>query len=162
MTQPTSTQVIRPARLDEADLLHALTGRSSLYWGYEPEFLDWEPQAIAVTREFLAGAVTYVLEEDGRVLGYYALTGQVPDLQFDKLFLEPDAIGTGRGKLLWNHALATARALGVTELTLYADPNAAPFYRAMGAEWLGEETTSRPGWNLQHFRVLVPPAPRTS
>lgn len=151
------TQAIRPARLDEADFLHALTRRSVFHWGYEPEFLDWEPQAIAVTREFLARAVTYVLEEDGRVLGYYALTEEGQDMQFDKLFLEPDAIGTGRGKLLWNHALATARALGVSDMTLYSDPNAAPFYRAMGAEWLGEETTSRPGWNLQRFRVVVPP-----
>src|SRR5215207_9988264 len=85
--RPTMTQIIRPALLDEADLLHALTGRSTLSWGYEPEFLDWEPESIAVTREFLAGEVAYVLEEDGRVLGYYALTGQIPDLQFDKLFL---------------------------------------------------------------------------
>jgi GNAT superfamily N-acetyltransferase len=151
------TQTIRPARLDEADLLHALTGRSTLHWGYEPAFLDWEPEAIAVTREFLAGAIAYVLEEDGRVLGYYALTGQVPHIQFDKLFLEPEAIGTGRGKLLWRHAIATARALGVSDMAMYADPNAAPFYRAMGAEWIEEITTSRPGWNLQVFRVVVPP-----
>ena len=156
MIHPTPVQIIRPALLDEAEMLHALTGRSTLSWGYEPEFLDWEPQSIAVTREFLEGAVAYVLEEDGRVIGYYAPTGQVPDLYFDKLFLEPDVIGTGRGKLLWNHALATARSLGVSEMTMYADPNAAPFYRAMGAEWLGEETTSRPGWNLQRFRVVVP------
>ena len=157
MTSPTPVQTIRPARLDEADLLHALTARSTLFWGYEPEFLDWEPQALEVTTEFLAGAVAYVLEEDGRVVGYYALTGQVPDLHVDKLFVEPDAIGTGRGKLLWNHAMATARTLGVTVMPFYADPNAAPFYRAMGSEWLGEETTSRPGWNLHRFRVVVPP-----
>ena len=38
---------------------------------------------------------------------------------------------------------------------LDADPNAAPFYTAMGCEWLGEETTTRPGWNLQTFRYRI-------
>ena len=37
-----TSATIRPARLDEVDVLNALTGRSILHWGYEPEFLDWE------------------------------------------------------------------------------------------------------------------------
>lgn len=153
---------IRPARTEEADALHALTGRSALHWGYEPEFLDWEPEAIAVTPAFLATSVTYVLEEAGRISGYYALVGSPPIISLDKLFIEPELIGTGRGKLLWQHAAATARSLGATELTLAADPNAAPFYAAMGATWEGEETTTREGWNLQMFRYrLTDPIPST-
>ncbi|MBW3634810.1 MAG: GNAT family N-acetyltransferase, partial [Chloroflexi bacterium] len=144
--------MIRRATPDEAPLLNALTGRSALHWGYEPEFLDWEPQALLVTSEFIAGSPVYVLEETGRVVGYYGLAGEPPEMIFDKLFVEPDLIGTGRGKLLWGHAVATARDFGARVLTFAADPNAAPFYRAMGAEWLREEPTSRPGWALQMFR----------
>ena len=99
-----------------------------------------------------------MLEEAGRVVGYYGLLGEPPEMALDKLFVEPDRIGTGCGKRLWRHAVATARAIGATVLTLYSDPNAAPFYRAMGAEWVREEPTSRPGWALQVFRVPVPPA----
>lgn len=155
------SSVIRPARLDEATTLHALTGCSVLFWGYEPEFLDWEPEAIAVTPEFLARSVTGVLEEDGQVIGYYALVGEPPVIALDKLFVEPAWIGTGRGKRLWQHAIATARSLDATELTLAADPNAAPFYWAMGAVWEGEETTTWAGWNLQMFRYsLAPSDPR--
>lgn len=151
--------VFRRAELKDAEPLHALTARSVLSWGYQPEFLDWEPEAIAVTPAFLAGAVAYVLEEDCQVVGYYALVGEPPELALDKLFVEPAWIGTGRGKRLWRHAVATARDLGATVLTLAADPNAAPFYRAMGAEWLREEPTSWPGWALQMFRYAIPPAP---
>jgi GNAT superfamily N-acetyltransferase len=153
-TQPTSE--IRPATLEEVPYLHALTGRSALHWGYEPEFLDWEPESIAVTPEFFARATIYVLEEDGRVVGYYALVGGPPEVALDKLFVEPDRIGAGFGKRLWRHAVATARKMGATVMTLYSDPNAAPFYRAMGAEWMGEEATSRPGWALQVFRFRIP------
>lgn len=159
MTSTSSIATIRPAHLDEVDTLNALTGRSCLHWGYEPAFLDWEPEAITVTQELVTGSpVTFVLEEESRVVGYYLLTGTPPTLHLDKLFVDADRIGTGRGKRLWRHAVATARALGAAELVFAADPNAAPFYRAMGAEWTHEETTSRPGWNLQFFRFPIPPA----
>lgn len=147
---------IRPVRIEEADLLHALTQRSTMHWGYEPEFLDWEPEAIAVTPEFLQNALaSYVLDEDGVVTGYYTLTGTVEHAHLDKLFVDAPYIGTGRGRILWDHAIATAKSLGVQHLDFYADPNAAPFYRAMGAVWRGEEETSRPGWNLQKFEVVI-------
>ena len=158
MSEPRASQMIRPVRVDEAPLLHELTRRSTMYWGYEPAFLEWEPESIAVTPEFLENALaTYVLEEDEIVTGYYALTGSLPEPQLDKLFVDAPFIGAGRGKLLWNHARATARWLGATRLTFYADPNAGAFYRAMGAVWLGEEETSRPGWNLQLFEVDLRP-----
>ena len=147
-----SALMIRRARPDEAELLHALTGRSALHWGYEPEFLDWESEALAVTPEFLARSDTWVLEEDGVIAGYCSLVGQPPEISLDKLFVEPDLIGTGRGKQLWLHAIEMAREMGAEELTFAADPKAAPFYRAMGAEWVREEETTRPGWNLQWFR----------
>ncbi|MCC6674583.1 MAG: GNAT family N-acetyltransferase [Thermomicrobiales bacterium] len=156
MNEPWGDWVIRPVRIDEADVLHALTQRSTMHWGYEPEFLDWEPEAIAVTPGFLEQAIaSYVLDEGGAVTGYYTLTGSLSEPQLDKLFVDAPFIGTGRGRLLWDHALVIARSLGATRITLYADPHAAPFYRAMGAMWMGEETTSRPGWHLQIFEVVL-------
>ena len=150
-----SPTVIRRAIPDEASDLNELTGRSVLSWGYDPEFLNWGSDAIRVTREFIASSPVYVLEEAGCIVGYYGLLGEPPEMTLDKLFVEPDHIGTGCGKRLWRHAVATARELGARVLTLASDPNAAPFYRAMGAEWMGEEPTSRPGWALQMFRFSV-------
>lgn len=152
-----SIGVIRRAVPGESDLLNALTGRSVLHWGYEPEFLDWEPEAITVTPEWIAEFPVFVLEEAGRIVGYYGLLGQPPEMSLDKLFVDVDRIGTGCGKRLWVHAISTARDLGAEVLVLASDPNAAPFYRAMGAEWTGEEATSRSGWSLQMFRFPVPP-----
>jgi GNAT superfamily N-acetyltransferase len=151
-----SPSVIRRVIPGEVSYLNELTGRSVLSWGYEPEFLNWEPQAITVTPEFIASSAVYVLEEAGRIVGYYGLLGEPPEMVLDKLFVEPDRIGSGCGKRLWRHAVATARELGASVLILASDPNAAPFYRAMGAEWVSEEPTSRPGWALQMFRFSVP------
>jgi GNAT superfamily N-acetyltransferase len=145
----------RPATLADADVLHALTQRSTMHWGYEPEFLEWEPESIAVTPAFLETAVTWILEADGIPIGYYALVPTPDALHLDKLFVEPGHIGTGCGKRLWNHAIDTARGMGADTLVFLADPNAGPFYRAMGAELVREIETTRPGWNLLEFRVSL-------
>jgi GNAT superfamily N-acetyltransferase len=112
MTANRHIGAIRRARPDEAPALNALTGRSTLHWGYEPAFLDWEPEALIVTTGLIAGSPVYVYEEDARVLGYHALLYKDPHWYLDKLFVEPDRIGTGLGKTLWLHAVATARDLG--------------------------------------------------
>jgi hypothetical protein len=103
-----SPSVIRHAIPTETPFLNELTGRSVLSWGYEPEFLDWEPEAITVTSEFVANSPVFVLEDAGRSVGYYGLLGEPPEMALDKLFVEPDRIGTGCGKHLWLHAVATA------------------------------------------------------
>ena len=147
---------IRRARPEEAELLHNLTQRSALYWGYEPAFLEWEPESLAVGPGLIEQEMVYLLEEGDTITGYYAFIGKPAALFFDKLFVEPELIGTGRGKRLWQHAVETARSLGATEFFFYADPNAGPFYRAMGAEWLESIPTTWPDWELQRFRFAIP------
>lgn len=143
--------MIRPAVPAEAPLLHELTGRSVLSWGYEPEFLDWEPEAIAVTPDLLEQSHAWALEIGGTVVGYYALMPKPAGLYLDKVFIEPGWIGVGLGKRLWQHAVDQARRLGADRILVEADPNAGPFYTAMGATWTGEIDTTWPGWKLQCF-----------
>jgi hypothetical protein len=35
VSEPGGSQLIRPVRIEEAALLHALTQRSTMHWGYE-------------------------------------------------------------------------------------------------------------------------------
>jgi GNAT superfamily N-acetyltransferase len=147
---------IRRARSDELDSLNALTGRSVMHWGYEPEFLDWEPEAITLTAEMVQRDPVFVADVDSRVAGFYQLSASPPTMMLDKLFIDPGFIGTGVGKLLWNHAIGSAGAMGAARLSLYSDPNAAGFYLAMGARWMREQATTWPGWNLQVFEFTLP------
>ena len=101
--------VIRSAIPAETPFLNELTWGSVLSWGYGPEFLSWEPETIRVTSEFIVNAQVFVLEDAGRIVGYYGPLGEPPELALDKLFVEPDWIGTGCGKHLGQHAVATAR-----------------------------------------------------
>jgi GNAT superfamily N-acetyltransferase len=152
-----SPRTINPATVTDARVLHELTQRSVMHWGYEPAFLEWEPESIAVTPEFMQRATTFILREGHDVVGYYALTSEPDGLHLDKLFVEPGWIGTGAGKALWLHAVETARARGERAFRFLADPNAAPFYRAMGAEWIEGIHTDWPDWQLQVFRYTLEP-----
>jgi GNAT superfamily N-acetyltransferase len=161
MNVPTAP-TIRAARNEEAEILNELTKRSVMHWGYEPAFLDFEPESITVDTPFMDRARVFVLETSGEIIGYYAFIELKTGLSLDKLFIEPSHIGSGFGRQLWNHATNEARRIGALEFTLMSDPNAAPFYSAMGAQFIREIETGWPNWNLHEFRFDLPgnPSPR--
>ena len=155
---PTSPiRTIRPAEPHEASMLADLQNRSSTHWGYPPDFFDWAPEAHVIPEEYVRDNGVYLLEEYGRVVGFYGFTMEGGELLLDKLFVDIDRLGTGCGKALWLHAVETARSLGHDSFVIGSDPNAASFYRAMGAEWYAEKPTVSPDWTVQMFRYRVPP-----
>lgn len=155
---PTSpTRTIRPAEPHEADILADLQNRSSTHWGYPPDFFDWAPEAHVIPEDYVRDNAVCLLEEDGRIVGFYGFTMEGVELLLDKLFVDIDRIGTGCGKALWRHAVETARSLGHDSFVIGSDPNAAPFYRAMGAKWYAEKPTASPDWTVQMFRYRIPP-----
>jgi len=50
-----------------------------------------------------------------------------------ELFVEPAGLRNGIGRLLFDWTCDVSRDMGATELTIEADPYAAPIYRRMGA-----------------------------
>jgi GNAT superfamily N-acetyltransferase len=52
--------------------------------------------------------------------------------------VSPEHIGTGVGRLLFDHAVRRAASLGAETVKIEADPNAKGLYRLMGAVRVGE------------------------
>ncbi|NWF70751.1 MAG: GNAT family N-acetyltransferase [Chloroflexi bacterium] len=130
---------IRRARPEEAPLLTALIWRSKAHWGYDAEHLARIRATMRITPEQIDAHPVYVLEDDhGQILGYYFLRPYETGIVLEDLFLEPQAIGKGHGKRLFTHALEQARARGYAEMTWESDAHAEGFYRAMGAERIGQ------------------------
>ena len=63
------------------------------------------------------------------------MVGRDADLQ--KLFVEPAALRGGVGKALFGWAIDAAREMGASRMIIEADPDAAPFYRRLGARDIG-------------------------
>jgi GNAT superfamily N-acetyltransferase len=89
-------------------------------------------------------------------VGYYQIAGEPPHGELADLFLEPEVIGTGLGRALWEHAVTSARRAGFHTLTLESDPHAERFYLRMGAERIGEREVT-PGRALPVLQVTFHP-----
>jgi GNAT superfamily N-acetyltransferase len=128
----------RPARPDEADALGDLALESKAHWGYDRAFLDRVRDELTFSPDVVTARRMVVADEDGRLLGFYSLDGTPPDGELGNLWIEPESIGTGLGRQLWQHAVDAAREAGFASLRIDADPHAEGFYLAMGARKVGE------------------------
>jgi GNAT superfamily N-acetyltransferase len=149
--------VIRPARAGEDVLLTSLALRSvQQTWNYPQEFMEWEPETINVVPEHILEMTTNVLEEDGRAVGFYVLNNDLPEIELSRMMIEPDRTGNGFGRLLWNHAVEAAAALGALVMIIDSDPNAEGFYQRMGAETVGDHDWTppmMPDWRVKKMRL---------
>ncbi|MEU6201414.1 GNAT family N-acetyltransferase [Streptomyces sp. NPDC047061] len=148
---------IRPAQDEEASFLSDLALRSKAHWGYDAAFLEACREELALTGPDLARHRTAVAERDGSILGFTTLEGEPPQGVLGMMFVDPDAIGQGIGRVLFTHAVETAQALGFTRFTIDADPNAEPFYEAMGGIPVGRVPSgSIPGRTLTQYLRRIP------
>jgi GNAT superfamily N-acetyltransferase len=127
---------VREAREEETEALSEIRVRSKGHWGYSRETLEaWRP-AMAVTINYLRGAIVRSILVDDRLVGFYALKKEEGIL--DHLWLVPEAIGKGVGRFAFAHAASVARDLGLSTLLIISDADAAGFYLKMGAQKVGE------------------------
>jgi GNAT superfamily N-acetyltransferase len=149
----------RPARADEASLLGEVALRSKGHWGYDEDFLEACSAELTFRPADVAARRIVVAEGAVGVFGFYSIDGRPPSGELGNLWVVPEQIGTGLGRELWQHAMATAGRAGFTSLRIEADPNAEGFYRAMGAEQIGEVPSgSVPGRSLPLLLVTLPAA----
>jgi GNAT superfamily N-acetyltransferase len=125
---------LRPGRRSEAASLSALALRSKGYWGYSSTFLTACRAELTLAAADVARLSVTVAEREGAVVGFYGLQVDDARAEVTHLFVDPPAIGTGVGRTLWHHLVATCARCGVGTVTIDADPGAVGFYLTMGAE----------------------------
>jgi len=144
---------IRPARVEDADLLTDLVLRSKQSNGYDDAFMAACVAELAVTPQVLEEEQYWVAEDDG-LAGCAALltdpSGKSGEVT--AFFTDPARKRQGIGRKLWERFADAARSAGVKTLRLDADPAAVPFYQAIGFEVVGEVPSgSIPGRSLPHM-----------
>src|SRR5688500_13541330 len=96
--QPEGT--MRRAHPAEADRLSALACRSKAYWGYNDDFMEACRADLTLSVDDLLSELVYVLDVQGKLMGFYRLRPQGITVMLSDLFVEPQAIGCGYGKQL--------------------------------------------------------------
>ena len=151
---------IRSAEIAECEWLSALCLRSKAHWGYDDAFLEASREALTVSPEMVQERRVWIAEDRDRILGVVALEPLDPGLaELALLFVEPDAMGHGVGRLLFQHAARMAKAKGVDRIEILADPGAVPFYKRMGAQDAGTRPSDAiAGRRLPFLTLAIPDA----
>lgn len=147
---------LREPVLSECEALSELCMRSKAYWGYDADFMEACRDELAISENSLRSLNVIVAERNSVICGLAQFDPMPPDGTLDKLFVAPEAMGCGVGRLLFDWAVATAKKLGITNFSIDGDPNAVSFYLKMGAYQSGVSPSgSIPGRNLPQFRYIV-------
>ncbi len=149
--------MIRPAAANEASVLTNLALDAKRYWGYPEHWIRHWQSDLTISSDFILDNHVYVAEEDGKIQGFYALIVNGNQAELDHMWVTPDCIGTGIGKTLFLDAMERAAALKVLAVEISADPNAAGFYRRMGATDVGETDASFDGVTRKLPRLKIEP-----
>jgi GNAT superfamily N-acetyltransferase len=128
---------IRPARPEELPFLDELVLRSKSHWT-GGRIQDVQSVTPKLTAEDITAGHATVAEEDGVPVGFYTLDEHEDYLGIGLLFVDRPFIGTGVGRLLWNHLTQRAAALGARMIAVGAEPRAEGFYQRMGMTSQGE------------------------
>lgn len=148
---------IRKALTDEAATLTRIAQDAKQHWGYPEHWLKHWQDDLTISPDFVARNDVFVADREGELLGFYALVVQEEKAELDHMWVAPAHIGTGVGKELFIHAMQTAAGQNISEVEILSDPNAAGFYRKMGAHQIGETTSEIDGQARTLPRLIVDP-----
>jgi GNAT superfamily N-acetyltransferase len=127
---------------------------------------DREPQRREFLRRPPSRSGAWVIEEEGRVVGF-AFTGPSRDTSADRattgevsaIYLEPEAVGRGLGRGLLARALDDLRVMGYRRASLWVlaeNRQARRFYEAAGFRADGgEQTEQMEGFVLHEVRYVL-------
>lgn len=141
---------LEAAELSDLARLSEIAFAAKAYWQYPAEWLArWRPQ-LTISESDLSSGTAVKLTKNGEIRGFYLLREDDEKLWLEHLWVEPDGIGHGFGRSLFEHAMTTAGELGHSRVLIESDPNAEGFYAAMGAKRFGEHRTELDG----NLRIL--------
>lgn len=151
------TVVIRRALTTEAETLTLIAQEAKRHWGYPKHWLKLWQEDLTILPEFVADNPVYLAEDEGHVLGFYALVRGEDRAQLEHMWVAPRFIGQGIGKDLFIHAMQEAAGQNVSVIEISSDPNAEGFYRKMGAERIGEVSSEIDGQTRRLPRLAIDP-----
>jgi N-acetylglutamate synthase-like GNAT family acetyltransferase len=146
---------IRRATPDEADTLTSIAHAAKRHWNYPEKWIEQWRSDLTITPQFIASNEVYVAVAGGEIAGCCALVVGDSLAELEHMWIEPQQMGNGVGRALFEHTIRRAQELGLTELELSADPNAEGFYQRMGGKRIGEVQADMDGQTRVLPRMTV-------
>jgi GNAT superfamily N-acetyltransferase len=125
------------AKPENAEVLTEIAHKAKRHWRYPERWMVAWRDTLTMRPAFIAANVAYFAAEEDRAIGFYILTTEDDGIHLDHLWVLPEAMASGVGRALFEHAVAEAIILGFSSIKIEADPNAEGFYKKMGATRVG-------------------------
>jgi ribosomal protein S18 acetylase RimI-like enzyme len=125
-------------------VLTEITMKAKAYWQYSEEQLAQWADVLTVSKEYISEKETYkLLIENNIIAGYYSYFIQDEQVvSLDNLFIMPDYIGKGYGKLLMHDFFERISHTGLGKVVLDSEPHAVRFYEKLGFRIVGQFESS--------------------
>jgi ribosomal protein S18 acetylase RimI-like enzyme len=131
--------LIVPAAPQDGERLSQIAQAAKRYWGYPERWLALWQAELTLSAEYIGEHHVYKAIAEDATIGFYSLTIREQEADIDHLWIDPDFIGQGIGRRLWEHAAALAERLEALRLVVLSDPHAEGFYLRMGMTRAGEQ-----------------------
>ncbi len=147
---------IEKAQIDDHIILSKITYLGKAFWGYDKELLDKWKEDLTITPDYIIKNNVFKLISDGKIIGYYSfLKLENNILKLDFLFILPEYIGSGIGKLLMTDFIDKAKNLNIEKIILDADPNAEKFYSKFGFQTYNKLESSVKNRFLPQMQLIL-------
>ena len=145
----------RDAVVNQADLLSDLAIKSKGHWGYPQTQLEIWRKDLRVEKSYIQENLVQTVSLNGELAGFFAIKHEDEGYVLDHLWLLPDMVGRGLGRLSFQRIEKLCMDAGIIEFTIVADPNAEGFYLAQGAVKIGEVESVPQGRMLPKLRYRI-------
>jgi GNAT superfamily N-acetyltransferase len=144
MTHLVGKSRIIPARESSLVKVNRLIARSKAYWAWPDGYLDRALPLLEITTTYLRGNRCFeIVSDSGHLLAFVSVVQIDVRVVIDNLWVTPEHIGQGIGRMACDHVFRLARECGWPRLWVLPDPPAEGFYRAVGFSDTGERVPSR-------------------
>jgi N-acetylglutamate synthase-like GNAT family acetyltransferase len=150
--------MIRRSAPEDAATLTTIALEAKRHWGYPEHWIKHWESDLTISSDFIRDNHVYVAEEEGEIRGFYALCVAQDKAELEHMWVTPALIGTGLGKELFLDAMERAAKLDVSLVEISSDPNAAGFYKRMGATQVGETDSIIDGHARKLPRLKIEPS----
>ncbi|MCJ7690215.1 MAG: GNAT family N-acetyltransferase [Clostridiaceae bacterium] len=111
---------------------------SESFWEYDSDHIEKFKSVYKVTEEFISNNSTFVIEKEENIVGFYGFIIKNNEPSLEYLYIKPQYINKGYGKLLWNHMVAKCKKNNIRKFSLVTSLQAKEFYTKMGAVQVAE------------------------
>ena len=137
------TKVVR-SKPQDAPALTKIAKAAKGCWAYPKEWMKKWEEELTISPEQIEKDFVFHLDKEGKIVAFYSLSETDGVFDIEHMWVLPEYIGKGLGKMLFEHTKETVMKNGGKKIRVESDPNAEGFYIKMGMHRTGEKESSIP------------------